>query len=127
MKKTKRTMQVGDVVREALSTILVRDISDPDLVMVSVTEVEMTTDLKEARVHVSVIGDSDKQERAMDALERHRGRIRKELGARARLRYTPALRFMLDTTAERAMKIESILREVLPVDDETGEDDDSDR
>lgn len=123
MKKTKRSMQVGDVIRENLSTILLRDISDPDLSLVSVTEVELTTDLRDARVFVSVIGDETKREKAMDALERYRGRIRRELASRARLRYTPTLEFILDTTAEHAIRIESILRDVLPSSEK--EDDES--
>jgi ribosome-binding factor A len=123
MKKTKRTTQLGDLIRNDLSQILQRELSDPDLGFITVTDVELATDLRFARIHVSTIGDEAAKQKMMAALDRNRSKIRYMLGQRAKMRHTPELDFRYDSTIERASGIEKILREVLPK--ESKEDDDT--
>lgn len=123
MKKTKRTTQLGDLIRNDLSQILQRELSDPDLGFITVTDVELATDLRFARIHVSTIGDEAAKQKMMAVLDRNRSKIRYMLGQRAKMRHTPELDFRYDSTIERASGIEKILREVLPK--ESKEDDDT--
>ena len=73
--------------------------------------VEMTSDLRSARVHVSVLGDEEKIASTMQALDEARPYLRHELGSRIELRYVPELTFVNDRSAERSARISSLLRE----------------
>jgi len=114
MKKTRRSSQVGDTIRTDLSVILQRELNDPAIGFVTVTDVELSPDLQYARVFVSSLASGPEGEQAVKALQKANGRIRFLLGQRARLRFTPHLEFRLDTTAARASNIEQILHDVLP-------------
>lgn len=125
MKKTRRTSRVGDVIRTELSAIIQRELSDPDIGFVTVMDVELSTDLQYARVFISAFGDPAAQKASIKALEKSMSKIRYLLGRRASLRYTPELDFKLDTTANRASRIEKILKDVIPeTKDETKDDKD---
>jgi ribosome-binding factor A len=114
MKKTRRTAQVGDMVRQELSQIIQRDLKDPSLTFVSILDVEVAPDLHFARVFISTLGSQEEGEEMVERLTQLKGRIRQMLGSRIHLRYTPDLEFRLDTTAARAANIERILAEVMP-------------
>lgn len=114
MKKTKRTRQLGDEIRNALATIVQRDVTDPDFGFMTFTEVELSTDLKFAIVHVSSLGKDADQKKMMEALARNKSRIRHHLAQRGGLRYTPELDFRYDNTMERAFKIEKLLHDIIP-------------
>lgn len=114
MKKTRRTAQLGEVLRAEISNVITRELRDPDVGWATVMEVEVATDMKFARVHVSVLGDEETQERTITALEKSRAKIRHLVAQRVRLRYMPDLEFRLDRTAERAARIEGILKDVVP-------------
>ena len=114
MKKTRRSSQVGDVVRNELSSIIRRELDDPEMSLMTITDVEMTTDLRYARVFVSTLGDESGREKVVQSLQKARGRLRHLLGQKGFLKLTPELEFKADTTAIRAGTIEKILGEVLP-------------
>lgn len=114
MKQTKRTRQLSDVIQRDLSEIIRKEVRDPGLGFVTISGVEVSTDLKLARVHVSVFGSDDEQLKTLGILESHRKAIRAALASRLHTRHTPDLEFRLDHTAERAGRIEELLREVLP-------------
>ena len=114
MKKTRRTGQVGDVIRAALSSVLQRDFANPDIGFVTVTGVDLSTDLHFAKVFVSVLGTPEQEKEAMEFLARARSKIRHALAQQTRLRYTPELDFRSDHTAEHALVIEKILKNVKP-------------
>jgi len=124
MKQTKRTRQLSDVIQRDLSDIIRREVRDPGLGFLTISGVEVSTDLKLARVHVSVFGTEDEQLKTLGILEAHRKAIRSALASRLHTRHTPDLEFRLDHTAERAGRIEELLREVLP--DEVTEEEPSD-
>ena len=112
MKKTRRTSKVGEMVREALVEVFRHDLKT-DLGFTSITEVEVSPDLHFARVYISGLKEDETREVA-ERLQDLRGRVRKFLGARIRLRYTPELDFRYDETTMRASRIEEILMQVAP-------------
>lgn len=122
MKKTRRSTQVGSTIQAEISAILQREVSDPEIGFVTITDVELSPDLRLARVFVSSFGSPEQQKRSVAALERNRSRVRHFLAQRASLRYTPELEFRLDSSIGRADKIEKILHKVLPK-EETSNDD----
>jgi ribosome-binding factor A len=124
MKKTRRTSQVGTTIRDALVDVFRRDLKDVALGMTSVTDVEVSPDLQYARVYVSGLTE-DETQAVVKELQQRKGRIRSLLGQRIRLRYTPELDFRYDETTMRASRIESILSEVMPKNDDDDESNES--
>lgn len=118
MKKTRRTGQVGDIIRAALSSVLQREFANPEIGLVTVTGVDLSTDLRFAKVFVSVLGTPEQQGEAMEFLARAKSKIRHSLAQQTRLRYTPELDFRADHTAEHALEIEKILKKVKPAESE---------
>ncbi|HEV7767185.1 MAG TPA: 30S ribosome-binding factor RbfA [Thermoanaerobaculia bacterium] len=113
MKKTRRTSRVGENVRDALVQILRTDIRDFDFGWSSISEVEVAPDLHYARVYVTGLKEEDTQ-KVVEELRKVAGQVRHHLARRINLRYTPELDFRYDETAMRALRVETILREVLP-------------
>src|ERR1700675_891825 len=92
-----RADQVGEQVREEIMSIIRRDLKDPRIGFVSITAVKMSPDLRQGRVRVSMLGDSDEKKASIAALVSARGVIRHELGKRLQnLKFSPELRFELD-------------------------------
>jgi ribosome-binding factor A len=110
MKKTRRTSKVGELVRDALVEVFRHDLKT-DLGFTSITDVEVSPDLHFARVYISGLKEDETRE-VVERLQDLRGRVRKFLGARIRLRYTPELDFRYDETTMRASRIEAILTQV---------------
>jgi len=110
-----RQGRVGDRVREELSTLLRRELRDPRVGFVSVTDVEMSPDLRHARVYVSVLG-SDAEE-SLRALNHAAPFLRRALAQSAGLRFTPQLRFLLDASLDQGQRVDELLDEVLPHDE----------
>jgi ribosome-binding factor A len=123
MKKSRRSMQVGDVVRNELSAILQRELHDPALGFLTVTGVEMSSDLRYARIFISTLGSEGDSRKAAEELQKGRARIRFLLGQQAGLRSTPELDFKPDLTSLRASSIEKILHDVLPEKESENNDD----
>jgi ribosome-binding factor A len=113
MKKTRRTSRVGENVRDALAQILRTDLKDVDVGWSSISEVEVSPDLHYARVYMTGLKEEDTK-KAVEELRRVAGKVRHLLGKRIHLRYTPELDFRYDETAMRALRIETVLREVMP-------------
>src|SRR5581483_12017130 len=111
IKKTRRTSRVGEMVRDALVEVFRHDLKT-DLGFTSITDVEVSPDLHFARVYISGLKEDETRE-VVERLQDLRGRVRKFLGARIRLRYTPELDFRYETTM-RASRSEEILRQVAP-------------
>lgn len=113
-----RKLRIQDQLREEISLIIQREIRDPGLGFVTILEVKMTNDLKIAKVYCSVYGEAEEQKKTFDALHRSKGYIKFLLGKRIKLKYMPDLVFTLDTTFEKAARIEAILKK----DDHVSED-----
>jgi ribosome-binding factor A len=108
----KRADRVGDLIREVISEMILRDLSDPRLETVTITEVEVTDDLKQARVFFSARGDQTREESAVQGLESASGLIKKKLGRELRLRYTPELMFKVDHSFEYGSKIDRLIQNI---------------
>ncbi len=108
-----RADRVNEEVKKTISEI-VRELKDPRLSpMITITQVEVTNDLKHAKVHVSVY-DEDEQARfaSVDALNHANGFIARELGRRMLIRRLPMLKFQLDTSIEYSVHISKVLSEL---------------
>jgi len=106
---TRRTERISDLLRAELSDLILREIKDPRIRLVSLTGVEVTSDLRRAVVRVSALGDDTQREEAVEALRHARGFLRTELSHRLRTRTTPELIFELDRGAEHSQKISDLL------------------
>jgi ribosome-binding factor A len=109
---SRRQVQVAEAVQQHISYLLQRELKDPRIGFVTVTSVEMSADLRYARVFVSVMGSPEEQKATMDALTSGRGFIRRELAARLDLRFAPDVQFKLDTSAEYSDRINRLLNEL---------------
>jgi ribosome-binding factor A len=107
-----RTERVASVIKEELGTLFLREFRMEEYGMITVTEVRVTPDLREAKVYVSIFGDADRKEKSLRMLEGHRPFIRSSLGKALRLRFTPDVAFFLDESLDRALKLEDILKRI---------------
>lgn len=107
-----RMKRVNEACKEALGEILQEKIKDPRIGFVTVTSVEVTPDLHQAKVWLSVLGSDDEVETAMQVLEKARGFMRRELGMRVRMRYTPELKIFLDRGPEVSERVQGILSDL---------------
>lgn len=104
-----RPKRVGELIREKVSTILRKKVADPRIGFVSVTDVVLSKDLKNAKVFVSIYGtDKDKRD-TMRGITSAKGYIQGELGRSIDLRYTPNLRFIEDKAIERGSRMMVIM------------------
>jgi len=107
-----RVGRVGEQLKKELSQIIQTELKDPRIGFITVTGVEVTSDLSQARVFLSVLGSEEQKEETLKALARGSGFIRSELGKRIRLRHTPELLFKFDSSIEYGSRIESLLEEI---------------
>ncbi|GAC1525549.1 MAG: 30S ribosome-binding factor RbfA [Thermoleophilaceae bacterium] len=104
--------RVNEAVREVLSVQLAEGLKDPRVGFVTVTGVETTPDLRNARVFVSVLGDEDERTRALAGLSSSRGFLQSRVGTALHLKRTPALEFVYDESIDRGMRISGLIREL---------------
>jgi len=109
---TQRTQRIDEQFRQEIGAILARDIGDPRIGFVTVTQVETDPDLRHARVWVSVIGEPAQRDETIAALGRAMVFVRRELGTRLRLRRIPEFHVRLDDTAERGTRVLQLLHEL---------------
>ncbi len=116
-----RMRRVNEAMREVLSSHIAGDLKDPRIGFVTVTAVETSPDLSAARVFVSVLGDPSAQEDALAGLRSSRGVLQSHVAHELRMKRTPTLTFVHDDTAERGMRIEQLIEDVAPEDEDTDE------
>ena len=109
---TQRQMRVNSLLQEEISLIVLRELPDPELNLTTITSVEVSPDLRHARVFASVFGEDEEYRLALNALKRHRKEIQELIGDRLDLRFTPRLNFVADRTAEQAQRIETLLHRI---------------
>ncbi|MBD2845243.1 30S ribosome-binding factor RbfA [Paenibacillus sp. IB182496] len=107
-----RVGRVGEQIKKELSLIIQTELKDPRIGFITVTGVDVTSDLSQAKVYLSVLGSDEQKEETLKALARGAGFIRSELGKRIRLRHTPELLFKFDSSIEYGSRIESLLEEI---------------
>ncbi len=104
-----RSKRVGDLIQQELMRLLQREMHDPRIGFATVTEVRMSSDLRSGRIFVGVLGDEKARKESIAALQHAAGFLRTEIAHSLRLRYAPELHFVLDETAEKAIRIEQLL------------------
>ncbi len=107
----KRSQRVGDLLRKEIADIVIYRLKDPRIGFITVTGVDVTDDIKNAKVYVSILKDEDK-ETTLEILNSAKSFIRSELSKRLRMRSIPSLDFRLDTSIEYGSRIDKLLREI---------------
>ncbi len=115
--------RMAERIRQVLSELLMREVSDPRLQSVTVTEVKVDPEIMLARIYVNALGDEAREDSVMEGLDRAGGFLRRELSRRVRMRQVPELKFVWDATLESADRVERLLNnldipEAQPEDDE---------
>ncbi|MCU9815911.1 30S ribosome-binding factor RbfA [Paraclostridium sp. AKS73] len=106
-----RTQRIGEEIRKVISTMLISGIKDYRInSLISVTDVEVTSDLSYAYVYVSILGGN--KESSMAGLKSACGYIRKEVGKNVKLRHTPEIIFKIDDSIEKGMYMENLIKKV---------------
>ncbi len=108
---SRRPHRVGDAIHHAIAEMLLREVKDPRIGMVTVTGVRVSADLRHARVFFSVIGDETVRARSLAGLESARGYIRSHLSRHLKLRVAPEIQFELDPSFEQAEVVSRLLRD----------------
>lgn len=107
-----RSNRVAEQMKKELGEIIVRKLKDPRIGFVTVTDVEVTGDLQQATVFITVLGDDKKRRETLKGLVQAKGFIRTEIGQRIRLRKTPELMFELDKSFDYGNKIDNLLKQI---------------
>jgi len=107
----KRSQRLNILIREEMADIIMRRVKDPRLGFVTVTDVEMSEDLKLAKIYVSVFKE-DERDLTLEILNNAKGLIRSELAKRVRVKFIPAIDFRIDKSVEHGDKIDCLLKEI---------------
>jgi ribosome-binding factor A len=107
-----RANRVGEQMKKELGDIIGRKIKDPRIGFVTVTDVEVTGDLQQAKVYISVLGDEEQRENTLKGLAKAKGFIRTEIGNRIRLRKTPEIIFEWDESIDYGNRIDTLLHQL---------------
>ena len=107
-----RPTRVAELLQSEIADLLLRQLKDPRLSMATISRVDVSPDLREARVYVSRVGDENEQKETMEGFTRAVGFIRSQLGKRVKLRHTPSLTFILDTAIADGVRISRLLHDL---------------
>jgi len=108
----KRADRVADLIKQELSSILRREVGDPRIANITVTDVKLTDDLRSARIYFVELGKDRLSADVEKGLSKAKGFLKRELGKRLQLRYVPELAFFYDPSFEYGSRIEKLLKEV---------------
>jgi len=104
-----RMRRVDEAVRQVLTDAVAQDLQDPRIGFVTMTSVKTTSDLRQARVYVSVLGDEEQRAATLAGLRSAHGALQRRLARELRMKRTPTLEFVYDDTTDRAMRVEELL------------------
>ncbi len=108
----KRSEKVADLIQKEISQMLVKSIKDPRIGFVTITKVTVSEDCRFAKVYFSVAGTLAERESSVKGLDSAKGYVRKELGRRLHLRYTPEISFQFDPSIEYAIHMEELIQSI---------------
>lgn len=111
---SRRVLKAAQAIREVVSMAILTDLKDPRVRDVTVTMVEVTPDMRQAKVNVTVRGDEAKQKLCLRGLQNSAGFFQQKIGRRIDTRYTPRLEFVIDQGLSNALAVTRILEDVLP-------------
>lgn len=110
---SRRVLKAAQAIREVVSMAILTELRDPRIKDVTVTYVEVSGDMRQAKIRVSVMGDEKKQKLCLHGLENSSGFLQKKINDRIDARYIPKLRFELDKGVKHSIEVSRILRDVL--------------
>lgn len=113
-----RIRRVEKALRAVLGDAIAKDMQDPRVGFVTVTAVRMSTDLRYARVYVSVLGDEQAREDSLDGLSSAHGLLQARIASELRLKHTPTLTFEFDETVQRGMRLSQLIDSTMTEDDD---------
>ena len=109
----KRTDRLNSLLKEVISEVIQRDVRDPRLTkFISITQVDITTDLQHAKVYISVIGTEDEKKQALEALQSAAGFIAVQSSKKVVMRFFPVLNFKIDNSVDKLMRIDELLGKI---------------
>jgi ribosome-binding factor A len=108
----RRPERVADIIREEISQIVGYELEDPRLTIVTVTDVRLSENLRDARVYVTISGDEVEHRNALNALQKAAPYVRKQLGLSLNLPRTPEIHFVRDLVEEKGERVDELLREL---------------
>jgi ribosome-binding factor A len=123
MPSEERARRVANRILEEIADLLIKEVSDPRLQMVSITDVRVDREFAYATIYYSTLDDQDRVEEVKNALEKAKGYLRSQLASRIRLRSFPQLRFRYDPTNVRVARIDELLAEIKKEQGSAEEDD----
>jgi ribosome-binding factor A len=109
---TKRNLRLCEAIQREMGFILDRKVDDPRLSLVTVTRVELSPDLRYAKIYVSFLGDEERKREGMRLLRKARRFLRTELAGKIDVRVVPDLSFVLDESSENYLRIEEVLKKL---------------
>ena len=113
---SRRVQKAAEAVREVVSMAILADLKDPRIEGVTVTHVEVSPDMRNAKVHVSIMGDDTAQRLCLQGLQSSAGFLQKKISRRIDTRYTPRIKFEIDMGVKNSIAIARMLNDVLPDD-----------
>ncbi len=113
---SRRVLKAAEAIREVVSMAILTDLKDPRIEGVTVTYVEVTSDMRNAKVHVSIMGDETAQKLCLKGLTSSAGYIQQKISRRIDTRYTPRLSFVIDMGVKKSIALAKMLHEMLPDD-----------
>jgi ribosome-binding factor A len=125
MAQGSRPQRVADQIRTEIGQLLTRDVHDPGIGFVTITRVQVSGDIQQARVYYTALGDDTARRNSARALERATPFLRRQIGARLRLKRVPELRFFYDESIAGQDRVEQLLHDLHA--GEPSPDDDDDR
>ncbi|MDP6443870.1 MAG: 30S ribosome-binding factor RbfA [Pirellulaceae bacterium] len=126
---SRRALKAAAAIREVVSWAILTEISDPRVANVTVTHVEVSADMQQATVNVSIMGDEGKQQLCLRGLQNAAGFLQQKIGQRIDTRYIPKLRFALDKGVKHSLEVDRILQDLnsdADVDSDRGDDESPD-
>jgi ribosome-binding factor A len=116
-----RAARVADVIQRELADLIRNELKDPRVGFASIVKVEVSADIRHAKVYVSVLGDEKQQKESIRALQNAAGFLRSEVGRALQIRYTPELHFVLDESIAHGVRIAQLLVQIQEESREKGE------
>lgn len=108
----KRPVRVAEAIRNEISILLIQKVRDPHIAAVAISRVEVSDDLKYAKIFYTIEGQTKASTKQSKALERAKGFMRSHLAKTLNLRYTPSLQFYFDETAAKVEELEKIFQDI---------------
>ena len=123
---SRRTLKAAEAIREVVGMAIIADLQDPRIQNVTVTRVEVSGDMRYAKVYVTIMGDEAMETLSLRGLQSAAGYLQAKCARRIDTRYTPQLQFVIDKGVKNSLLITKLLAEVLPKEEENNEYDECD-